>query len=97
MDHRRRRPRSVGVPDDRGNPLALPGPDAAEHYQAWQEQLGARMEELLEQWEGEIQVFYQELFSILDSEQISEVQTVATRRARMSVVLCYQQCYGTVR
>ena len=64
--------------DDRGNPLSLEGTGAAADHLSWQAQLGTSMEELLQQWEGEVQVVYQELLTALDSLGCPEMQTAAT-------------------
>jgi hypothetical protein len=63
--------------DDRGNPLALEGAEAEADYLSWQTQLGACMEELLQQWEREVQVGYQELLTALDRLDCPELQTAA--------------------
>ena len=64
--------------DDRGDPLALESAGAEADYLSWQVQLGACMEELLRQWEGEVQVVYQELLTSLDSLDRPGLQTQAT-------------------
>jgi len=64
--------------DDRGNPLPLERTGAAADHLSWQAQLGTSMEELLQQWEREVQVVYQELLTTLDSLGCPELQTAAT-------------------
>ena len=60
-----------------GNPLVLEHERDAEDFQAWKEHLGARMEELLQQWELESQVVYHELLSVLDTADTGKVQSAA--------------------
>ncbi|UCF99097.1 MAG: hypothetical protein JSV89_06055 [Spirochaetaceae bacterium] len=63
--------------DDRGNPLAYGSDGCEEDYLSWQAQLGAYMEELLQRWEQEVQIIYQELLSSLDSDELPEAQPTA--------------------
>ncbi len=63
--------------DARGNPLVLEHERKPEDFQAWKEHLGARMEELLQQWERESQVVYHELLSALDTADAGKVQSTA--------------------
>lgn len=63
--------------DARGNPLVLERGGDAEDFQAWQQRLGTRMEELLQQWEQESQVVYHELLSALNTTESGKVQSAA--------------------
>jgi len=63
--------------DVRGNPLVLEHEGGPEDLQAWKEYLGARMEELLQQWERESQVVYHELLSALDTADSGKIQSTA--------------------
>ena len=63
--------------DDRGDPLSLDRAGADADYLSWQDQLGSCMEELLQQWEREVRVVYQELLASADSLGCPELQTAA--------------------
>jgi hypothetical protein len=63
--------------DERGNPLPLEHTGAGADHLSWQTQLGVCMEELLQQWEREVRVVYQELLTVLDTLDCPELKPEA--------------------
>jgi hypothetical protein len=63
--------------DERGNPVSLSPAGAEADHLSWGTQLGACMEDLLQRWEREVRVVYQELLSALNSMDCPELEPEA--------------------